>query len=161
MFRLNLKQNKIWASRVLYTDKKRNFLIYKEIQSGAVAQSYMRKGLLIYEEMRKYFPIYCMSTPLVIYDFATAPFWISLYMRKIWFSFLSVNPCRPSQALAVPAEPCMPDPGRAPYFQWRPIHSRYRHLQTRSVCKHGRPRQAKQCKGSQYKLDIQKEAKTG
>jgi hypothetical protein len=26
----------------------------------------------------------------VIYDFATAPFWISLYMRKLLFSFLSV-----------------------------------------------------------------------
>ncbi len=34
------------------------FLICKEIQSGAVAKSYMRKGLLIYGEMRKYFPIY-------------------------------------------------------------------------------------------------------
>ncbi len=33
-------------------------LIYKEIQSGAVAKSYMRKGVLIYEEMRKYIPIY-------------------------------------------------------------------------------------------------------
>ncbi len=31
------------------------FLIYKEIQIGAVAKSYMRKGFLIYEEMRKYF----------------------------------------------------------------------------------------------------------
>jgi hypothetical protein len=43
-----------------YTDKKENqiFLIYKEIQSGAVAKSYMRKGLLMYEEMHKYFPIY-------------------------------------------------------------------------------------------------------
>ncbi len=43
-----------------YTDKKENqiFLICKEIQSGAVAKSYMRKGFLIYEEMRKYFPIY-------------------------------------------------------------------------------------------------------
>ncbi len=42
------------------TDKKENliFLIYKEIQSGAVAKSCMRKGFLIYEEMRKYFPIY-------------------------------------------------------------------------------------------------------
>jgi hypothetical protein len=29
--------------------------------------------------------------PLVIYDFATAPLWISRYMRKIWFSFLSVH----------------------------------------------------------------------
>jgi hypothetical protein len=28
-----------------------------------------------------------MKRPLVIYDFATAPFWITLYMRKIWFSF--------------------------------------------------------------------------
>ncbi len=27
---------------------------------------------------------------MVTYDFATAPFWISLYMRKFWFSFLSV-----------------------------------------------------------------------
>ncbi len=43
-----------------YTDKKLNkiFLIYKEIQSRAVAKSYMRKGFLIYEEMRNYFPIY-------------------------------------------------------------------------------------------------------
>jgi ribosomal protein S17 len=29
-----------------------------EIQNGAVAKSYMRKDFLIYEEMRKYFPIY-------------------------------------------------------------------------------------------------------
>ncbi len=77
----------------LYTDKKENniFLIYKEILSEAVAKSkYTRKGFLIYKEMRKYFPIYCMRRLLVIYDFATAPFWISLYMRKIRFSFLSV-----------------------------------------------------------------------
>jgi hypothetical protein len=49
------------------TDKNENqiFLIYKEIQSGAVAKSYMKKGFLVYEEMRK---------PLVIYDLATAPF---------------------------------------------------------------------------------------
>ena len=38
-----------------YTDKKENqiFLIYKKIQSGAVAKSYMWKGFLNYEEMRK------------------------------------------------------------------------------------------------------------
>ena len=44
----------------MYTDKKENtiFLKYKEIQSGAVAKSYIRKGFLIYEEMCKYFPIY-------------------------------------------------------------------------------------------------------
>ncbi len=45
---------------------------------------------LIYEEMRKYFPIYSMRRPLVIYDFATAPFGIFLYMRKIFF-FISVS----------------------------------------------------------------------
>ncbi len=56
-----------------YTDKKETqiFLIYKEIQSGAVAKSYMRKGFLIYEEMRKYFPRY---EEAVIHDFATARF---------------------------------------------------------------------------------------
>jgi hypothetical protein len=38
------------------TDKKEKkiFLIYKKIQMGVVAKSYMRKGFLIYEEMLKY-----------------------------------------------------------------------------------------------------------
>ncbi len=45
----------------------------------------MRKGFLIYEEMRKYFPIYEES--VIIYDFATAPFWISLYTYKGKFDF--------------------------------------------------------------------------
>ncbi len=42
------------------TDKKENriFLIYREIQSGAVAKSYMTKGLLIYREIFAHFPIY-------------------------------------------------------------------------------------------------------
>ncbi len=38
--------------------RKKNFLIYKEIQMGSGAKSYMRKGFLIYEEMRNLFPIY-------------------------------------------------------------------------------------------------------
>jgi hypothetical protein len=69
-----------------YTDKKENkiFLISKEIRSGAVAQSYMRKGLLIYEECANISPY---MRPLVIYDFPTAPFSISLYIRKIDFIF--------------------------------------------------------------------------
>jgi hypothetical protein len=44
-----------------HTDKKENkiFLIYKEIQMGSGVKSYMRrKGFLIYEEMRKFFPMY-------------------------------------------------------------------------------------------------------
>jgi hypothetical protein len=42
------------------TDKKENkiFLIYKEIQSGAVARSYMTKGLFIYGEIFAHFLIY-------------------------------------------------------------------------------------------------------
>jgi hypothetical protein len=56
--RLNPTEYKVFES----TDKKENeiFLIYctvlyKEIETGAVAKSYMRKGFLIYEEMQKYF----------------------------------------------------------------------------------------------------------
>jgi hypothetical protein len=43
----------------LCTYKKENqiFLIYKEILNGAVAKSYIRKGFLKYEEMRKYLTI--------------------------------------------------------------------------------------------------------
>jgi hypothetical protein len=46
----------VWEDRGENTDKKENhiFLIYKEIQSGAVLKSYMRKGFLVYEEMCKY-----------------------------------------------------------------------------------------------------------
>jgi hypothetical protein len=60
----------------LHTDKKeiQIFLIYKEIQSGAVAKSYRRKGFLIYEEMRKYFPVYEEAVSHIQYDSATAPF---------------------------------------------------------------------------------------
>jgi hypothetical protein len=45
---------------VSITDKKENkiFLLCKEIQMGSGAKSFMRKGFLIYEEMRKYFTIY-------------------------------------------------------------------------------------------------------
>ncbi len=46
-------------------------------------ESYIRKGFLIYEEIGKYLVIYYKRRPLVMYDFATAPFWLSLYMRKI------------------------------------------------------------------------------
>jgi hypothetical protein len=42
----------------MYTDKKRIFLIYNEIQMEGVAKSYVRKGFLIYEEIRKYLTIY-------------------------------------------------------------------------------------------------------
>jgi len=50
------------------------------------ASSYMDKYLRISSFIRK---------PFLIYDFATVPFWISLYMRKIWFPFFisAGQPC--------------------------------------------------------------------
>ncbi len=48
------------------------------------ASSYMGKYFCISSYIRK---------PFLIYDFATAPLWISPYMRKIFFSFLSVQMC--------------------------------------------------------------------
>ncbi len=71
--------------------------MHKEIQRRrSVAGSYMRKGFLvfptvIYEEMRKYLVIYEEVVSHTVYDFAPDPFWISLYKRKIFFSFLSVS----------------------------------------------------------------------
>ncbi len=46
-------------TKYLYTDKKEKkiFLKYKAIQMGSVANKYMKKGFLIYEEMRKYLVI--------------------------------------------------------------------------------------------------------
>ncbi len=43
-----------------HTDNKENqiFLIYREIQSGAVAKSYMTNGLVIYGEIFSHFLIY-------------------------------------------------------------------------------------------------------
>ncbi len=66
-----------------YPDKKENriFLIYMEIQKGAVAKSYITNGFLIY------FLIYW--NPFHTYDLATAPIWSSLYTRN-FFLFLSV-----------------------------------------------------------------------
>ncbi len=67
-----------------YTDKKENeiFLIYEEIQNGAVAKSYMTNCLLIYVILYigKYLRISSyIRKPFLIYDFATIPLWISLY----------------------------------------------------------------------------------
>ncbi len=73
-----------------YTDKKGNkiLLIYKEIQRDQVqshiwvtASLYVAKYLRISSYIRK---------PFLMYDFAPDPLWISLYIRKILFSFLSV-----------------------------------------------------------------------
>ncbi len=75
------------SSIKMYTDK--NFLKYKEIQSLAVAKSYMREGFLLSEEMRKYFPIYEEEAVSHI-RLCNCSILNSLYSRKILFSFLSV-----------------------------------------------------------------------
>jgi hypothetical protein len=70
-----------------YTDKKENQISsyirkfrIKQLRSHIwlTAFSYMVKYLRISSYIRK---------PVLIYDFATAPLWIFLYMRKICFSF--------------------------------------------------------------------------
>ncbi len=63
----------IWTGKS--ADKKENkiFLLYREIQMGSGAKSYMRKGLLIYEEMHKNFHHMYMRRSLVIYGFASDP----------------------------------------------------------------------------------------
>jgi hypothetical protein len=63
--------------------------MYKEIQSGAVAKSYMRKGFLIHEEMLKYFPY--MRRPLVIYDFAPDPSEFPYIWGKFYFLFQCIS----------------------------------------------------------------------
>ncbi len=62
--------------------------MYKEIKSGAVAKSYMRKGFLINEEMRKY------ARPLVISHMTLqllhSEFAYSVYEQILIFFFISV-----------------------------------------------------------------------
>ncbi len=79
------------------------------------ASSYIGKYLRISSYIRK---------PFLIYDIATAPFWISLYMRKIWFSFfIGVSrlpfPSRPSMTVSKRSVLWI----RIQHFQWIWIRS--------------------------------------
>jgi hypothetical protein len=49
---------KLYMYKHTAKNEKKIFLIYKKIQKGLGAKSYMRKGFLIYEKMRKYFVVY-------------------------------------------------------------------------------------------------------
>ncbi len=76
------------ASR--YTNKKVNqvFLIRKFNVEQLQSHICMRKGFLIYEEMRKYFfHILYIRRSLVIYDFETAPFSLFYIWGKFDFLF--------------------------------------------------------------------------
>ncbi len=65
--------------------------MYKEIQLGAVAKSYLRKGFLKYEEMRKY---------LTTYEEAVNHIWLCnrshlnflIYEENFIFFFISAAP---------------------------------------------------------------------
>ncbi len=84
--------NQFPLSPWVYTDKKENniFLIYREIQSGAVAKSYMRKGFLIYEEMGIYFHIYEEAVSHIwLCNCSTLNFLI--YEENLIFFFISVT----------------------------------------------------------------------
>jgi hypothetical protein len=67
---------------ISHTDEKENkiFLIYKEIQNGAVAKSYMTNGLLIYVLGR---PSSYMTLQLLHTEFP-------LYEENLFFFFISV-----------------------------------------------------------------------
>ncbi len=71
--------------------------LIKEIRNGAVAKSYMRKGILIYEERRKYLVIYEEAVSHTVYDFATNPFRISLYVYEENFIFFFISVISPSR----------------------------------------------------------------
>jgi hypothetical protein len=71
--------------------------LIKEIRNGSVAKSYVRKGFLIYEEMRKYFVIYEEAVSHTVYDFATAPFRISLYVYEENFILFFISVFSPSR----------------------------------------------------------------
>ncbi len=69
---------------------------------GSIAKSYTvcEEGLpKIWGTAHEYLTIY--EEAFVIYDFATDPFWMSLYMRNIWFSFLSVYPLQPEETVDI------------------------------------------------------------
>ncbi len=55
---------------------------------GSVAKSYIRKGFLIYEEIRKLY----MRRPLVMYDFATDSYLrFLIYEENLIFFFISIQ----------------------------------------------------------------------
>ncbi len=75
----------------------------------------MRKGFLIYEEMRKYFPVY--EGQLVIYDFATAPFLnFLIFEENFLFFFISLTEELLESDLARLPEPQPPGPRSQPDF---------------------------------------------
>ncbi len=75
-----------------WTDKKENqiFLIYKEIQNGAVAKSYMTNGFLICGEIFAHFLIYYEALPHIwLCNCSTLNF--PIYEENLIFFFISLS----------------------------------------------------------------------
>ncbi len=80
-----------YTSKARCTDKKerKNFLILEEGNGCKVMTNGLLFILVLYMIEYLHISSYIWK-PFFIYDFATNPIWISLYMRKNLFSFLSV-----------------------------------------------------------------------
>ena len=63
---------------------------------GSGAKSYMGKGFLIYEEMRKVFPIYEEAVSHTLYEFAPDPSAIPYIWRNSIFFVISVIASKPT-----------------------------------------------------------------
>jgi hypothetical protein len=63
--------------------------MYKEIQMASGAKSYMRKAVVICEDMHKYFTIYEETFNHIW--FCTRSLWIPYIWRKFFIFFLSVK----------------------------------------------------------------------
>jgi hypothetical protein len=58
---------------------------------GSVAKSYMRKGFLIYEEVRKFFPIYEEAVSHIGMTLHPIPLDFLIYEENFLFFFISVQ----------------------------------------------------------------------
>jgi hypothetical protein len=76
----------------LYTDKKEKkiFLIYQEIQNGAVAKSYMTNGLLIYGELLAHFLILGSHSSYMTLQLHCSTLNFLIYEENLIFFFISV-----------------------------------------------------------------------
>ncbi len=83
----SVRESRVFLTRYFHTDKKEDqfFLMYKEIQNGAVAKSYMTDGLLV-----KYLRIssHIRKPSLHHLCFATAPFLHFLIYEETLIFFL-------------------------------------------------------------------------
>ncbi len=86
----NLPLSTRGLSTLIKNKRKFSSYIRKFRGIGCTVILYMTNDLLTYGENICAFPHICIRKPFLVYDFAPDPICISLYMKKILFSFLSV-----------------------------------------------------------------------